>query len=236
VLLILWSAPRSRSTAFFRMMAERGDFTMAHGPFSYLAELGHADVAGRRLASARGLIAALRSLAGGTQVFVKETTGMPYPEVIADQQFLASDAQHTFLIRHPRETISSYYALEPDAGLHKIGFESQYEIFAEVPRLTRQEPVVVDSGDLITHPAATIRAYCERIGIVFRPEALTWAPSDRPEWEPSRRWHADVAASGGFTALPTRPSIDIDSHPVLSRYLDYHLPFYEELRERRLAV
>lgn len=46
MLLMLWSAPRSRSTAFFRMMAERGDFTVVHEPFSYLAEFGYADVAG----------------------------------------------------------------------------------------------------------------------------------------------------------------------------------------------
>jgi hypothetical protein len=32
--LMLWSSPRSRSTAFFRMMAERGDFTAVHEPFS----------------------------------------------------------------------------------------------------------------------------------------------------------------------------------------------------------
>jgi hypothetical protein len=36
---MLWSVPRSRSTAFFRMMAERGDFTVtarylaAHLPY-----------------------------------------------------------------------------------------------------------------------------------------------------------------------------------------------------------
>ena len=32
-----WSAPRSRSTAFFRMMIECGDFAGVHEPFSYLA-------------------------------------------------------------------------------------------------------------------------------------------------------------------------------------------------------
>jgi hypothetical protein len=38
--LMLWSAPRSRSTAFFRTMAERGDFTAVHEPFSYLVMYG----------------------------------------------------------------------------------------------------------------------------------------------------------------------------------------------------
>jgi len=39
--LMLWSVPRSRSTAFFRMMAERGDFSVVHEPFSYLVMDGH---------------------------------------------------------------------------------------------------------------------------------------------------------------------------------------------------
>ena len=137
---MLWSAPRSRSTAFFRMMAERGDFTMVYEPFSYLAEFGYADIAGERITSAAGLISALGSLAAVGHVFAKETTGRHYPEVLADRQFLATGALHTFLIRHPRETISSYHALDPGAGLHKIGFESQYEIFAEVCRLPAVSP------------------------------------------------------------------------------------------------
>ena len=32
----LWSAPRARSTAFFPSMAERGDLTVLHEPFSNL--------------------------------------------------------------------------------------------------------------------------------------------------------------------------------------------------------
>lgn len=96
--------------------------------------------------------------------------------------------------------------------------------------------MVVDSEDLVARPAATVKAYSERVGIVFRPEALTWQPADRPEWEPSRRWHADVAASTGFTSVAGRPGTDIAGHPVLSRYLAYHLPFYEELHARRLVL
>jgi hypothetical protein len=63
VLLMLWGTPRSRSTAFFRMMAERGDFTVVHEPFSYLAEFGYADVAGERVTSAG--MAAVQAVARG---------------------------------------------------------------------------------------------------------------------------------------------------------------------------
>jgi hypothetical protein len=234
VLLMLWGTPRSRSTAFFRMMAERGDFTVVHEPFSYLAEFGHADVAGEHATSAGDLIDVLGALARGGRVFAKETTGRRYPEVLADRQFLES-AWHTFLIRHPQETIASRHALDPDAGLDKIGCESQYEIFTEVCRLGQQIPVVIDSGDLVTRPAAIIRAYCSRVGIDFRPDALTWPSADLPEWQPSRRWHADAAASTGFARRPARPTVDVERDPALSGYLRHHLPFYEELHARRLT-
>jgi Sulfotransferase domain len=235
VLLMLWGTPRSRSTAFFRMMAERGDFTMVHEPFSYLAEFGHADVAGEYVTSAGDLIDALGALARRGRVFAKETTGRRYPEILADRQFLAEGARHTFLIRHPRETITSRHALDPGAGLDKIGFESQYEIFTEVCRLGHQVPVVIDSDDLITRPAAIIRAYCSRVGIDFRPDALTWLPADLPEWQPSRRWHGDAAASTGFARRPARHAVDVERDPTLSGYLRHHLPFYEELHARRLT-
>lgn len=99
-----------------------------------------------RSRSTADLIGALGSLARRGRVFAKETTGRRYPEVLADRQFLAEGARHTFLIRHPRETIASRYALDPGAGLEKFGFESQHEIFTEVRRLGRREPVVIDSG------------------------------------------------------------------------------------------
>ncbi|HEX4431508.1 MAG TPA: hypothetical protein VHZ96_19725 [Frankiaceae bacterium] len=165
---MLWSAPRSRSTAFFRMMAERGDFTVVHEPFSYLAELGYADVAGERITSAAGL-------------------------------------------------------------------ESQYEIFTEVSRLTGRAPVVIDSDDLITRPAAIVQAWCTRVGIDFRPGALTWPPADHPEWQPSRRWHAEAAASTGFARMSAWPTVDVERDPVLNAYLRHHLPFYERLHAQRLT-
>lgn len=232
---MLWGAPRSRSTAFFRMMAERGDFVMVHEPFSYLVESGYASIAGERITAAGDLIAALGALARSGRVFVKETTGRRYPEVLADQHFLTTGAVHTFLIRHPRETIISRHALDPAAGRDAYGFESLFEIFTAVRRLAGQVPTVIDAGDLLTRPAAIIQAYCSQTGIDFRPEALTWQPSDQPEWQPSRRWHAEVAASTGFTRTPARPAAPLERDPVLAGYLSYHLPFYKKLHARRLA-
>jgi hypothetical protein len=238
---MLWSAPRARSTAFFRMMIERGDFTGVHEPFSYLAEFGYAEAGGVRVTSAPELIAALSSAARVRPVFAKETTGRRYPEVLASPGFLAGDAVHTFLIRHPAETIRSYLAISPDAPLEKIGCESQYEVYGAVAQATGRAPVVIDSADLVRRPADTVWAYCAAAGIGFRPEALRWQPSDRPEWELSRAWHTDVAESSGFrppagggagAALRTGER----EHPAAAAYLAHHLPFYRRLPQPRLVV
>lgn len=44
----LWSAPRARSTAFFRSMAERGDLTVLHEPFCNIQDHGETDASGQR--------------------------------------------------------------------------------------------------------------------------------------------------------------------------------------------
>jgi Sulfotransferase domain len=236
-MLMLWGAPRSRSTAFYRMMIERGDFTGVFEPFSHVLAFGNVGIGGRQPATVPEVLAELRSLATTRQVFVKDTTDKRYPEVLADRRLLAEDAQHTFLIRHPRETIGSVLAVEArNPRIHAIGFEAQYEMYTKVRQLTGRDPLVVDAGDLMNRPADTIKAYCAHVGIDFRPHALSWQPSDRPEWQLFRHWHTDVAASSGLTEMPSHRSPDAGQHPALGTYLEYQLPFYQRLYQRRLVV
>ncbi|MFD1048968.1 sulfotransferase family protein, partial [Kibdelosporangium lantanae] len=145
-LLSLWSVPRSRSTAFFRVMGERGDFQVVHEPFSYLAEFGKCEIDGRTVTSQPALIDALRRLGRNRPVFFKDTTDEHYGGVLADDRFLTRDAVHTFLIRHPARTIASYHALNPRVRRHQIGFESLWEIYEAVLAATGRKPVVLD-GD-----------------------------------------------------------------------------------------
>ncbi|MBO0802795.1 MAG: sulfotransferase family protein [Nocardiopsaceae bacterium] len=237
--LMMWSAPRGRSTAFFRMMAERGDFTVVHEPFSYLMMHGHADVGGIRATSGPDVIRALLELPG--QVFAKETTGVRYPEFVTMPEFL-SGVTHTFLIRDPRETIPSYLRIEPDAAVERIGFELLHEIYTTVAERAGhvgRQPVVVDAADLARDPEGTVRAYCAAVGIPFVRDALSWEPAHRPEWQPSRRWHETVAASTGLGPVPPVPPLTPASAAVpnalAARYLRRHLPYYEALRARRLT-
>ena len=231
-LLVLWSAPRSRSTAFERMMAQRGDFDVLHEPFSHVADYGSTTVGGREVRSEPELLAALRTVPGPT--FLKDTTDFHYPAVLADAGFLRG-ATHTFLIRHPREAIASHYKLNPRLGRDEVGFAWLYEIFAAARAATGVVPVVIDSDDLVDRPAQTVQRYCERVGIPPRPEALSWQPGMAAGWQRSERWHRDTSGTTAFSPTRTEYESTVDNSPVLAGYLDHHLPYYERLREHRLT-
>jgi Sulfotransferase domain len=234
-ILTMWSVPRSRSTAFYRMMAERGDFATVHEPFSYLANNGQTEVDGEVVSDEASLLAAIRTLAGRRPVFTKDTTDERYPGLLADREFLRSDARHTFLIRHPRDTIASYHAINPRMRRHNLGFESLYEIYQRVAGLTGRPPVVMDGDDLVADPHRMVRAYCAAVGIPYLPQALAWRPGDRPDWQPSARWHEQAAASSGFTRTGARHRLDVESDSTLRGYLDHHLPYYQALHAARLV-
>ena len=237
-ILALWSAPRSRSTAFLRMMTERGDFTTVHEPFSHVQDFGEAAVEDRTVHSEAELISALRELAERSPVFFKDTTDFHYPGLLADSAFLR-DATHTFIIRHPAEAIASHLALNPELTRDEVGFARLAEIFDAVRATTGTTPAVIDSDDLLAHPHETVEAYCSLVGIPFLPDALNWQAGMRVEWERTSRWHASTSQTTGFAAsAPTadakpKPAAD---DPRVAEYVEYHLPFYEHLRAERLSI
>lgn len=234
--LALWSAPRSRSTAFARLMAERGDRVVVHEPFSQVVDFGEVKVGDRVAHTERDVLAALRAIAAEKPVFFKDTTDFHYPVLLADQAFLTA-ATHTFIIRHPAETIVSHHVLNPNLGRDEIGFAWLHEIFRAVRAATGTTPVVIDSDDLLDRPADTVRAYCSAVGIPFLPDALSWQPGMRTEWQGTGRWHESTSRTSGFTrgAGGARGAAEaVAANPVLRTYLDYHLPYYEQLRAAAL--
>jgi Sulfotransferase domain len=231
--LALWSAPRSRSTAFARMMAERGDRVVVHEPFSLVVDFGEVRVGDRVAHSERDVLAALRALAVRKPVFFKDTTDFHYPALLADEAFLSA-ATHTFIIRDPAEAIASHHALNPRLGRDEIGFARLFEIFDAVRAATGATPVVIDSGDLLERPAETVRAYCSAVGIPFRADALTWRPGMRSEWQSTSRWHESTSRSAGFTRGVGTGADAVAADPVLRAFRDYHQPDYEKLRAAAL--
>jgi len=115
-LLALWAMPRTVSTAFGRMMIERGDHLVIDEPWSRAYYFGPERRSDRypltfpesTYANVRaGVLAAGRS----TPVFVKDMAYHAAPGLTSDD---LSAMTHTFLIRDPRAALSSLHARWPD--------------------------------------------------------------------------------------------------------------------------
>ncbi|MEV8516346.1 hypothetical protein [Dactylosporangium sp. NPDC051484] len=233
--IVMWAVPRSRSTAFLRMIIERGDLDVVHEPFSNLAATGRFDLGEATATSIEELFELLldRARASERRLFVKETADYRYGALLADPR-LHTDLTNTFMIRDPAAVVGSHYAMNRTVERDEIGFERVYEIF-NVVRAAGAPTVVIDGDDLVADPPAVVARYCELTGLPFLPDALTWDQGARPEWARTEAWHRDVSRSSGFTAAANEHPIDPADAERVDALIAYHRPFYERLREHRIA-
>lgn len=238
-LIAMWAHPRAVSTAFLRMMIARGDVTVVHEPLVTLVDTGSValptgDNGSVTVADPVAVHAHLRDLGRDRYVFVKDTLEYRYQHLFDDPQRIA-DIVHTFIVRHPARAIPSHYAIKPTVTCPEIGYEHQWDLFELVRRTADRAPVVISAEALLRDSDRVVAAYCSAVGLPFRPDALRWAPEDRPEWQRTREWHLDVGDSSGFQ--PVRKSFEatVENHPTLRSYYEYHHPFYERLIEHAIS-
>jgi hypothetical protein len=236
--IFLWAHSRSASTAFVRMMIERGDVTVLHEPLLALTEEGSVEVpeSGGRTCTARSEQEFLDCLARARAVrpvFVKEVLDYRYRYLIEHPQAIAW-ITHTFLVRDPRQAISSHYAIKPTVTCPEIGYERLHEMFELARRACGAVPLVIRTEQLLGDPARVVAAYCQATGLPFLPGALTWHPADQPEWRRHRKWHLDAIASSGFRDGARSYPATVDNNAVLRSFYDHHYPFYERIVEHAI--
>lgn len=227
--IVMWAHSRSASTAFGRMMIERGDVAVVHEPLLALTEVGSVALPGGQVAtSAAELLGGLVELGERRHVFVKEVLDYDY-EYLPDHPGPLRAMTHTFLVRHPRPTIASHYAVKPHVTGPEIGYERLHELHELLRSITGREPLVLRAERLTGEPAKAVAEYCEHVGLPFLPRALRWRPGKRPEWRRTRRWHTDADRSTGFEDRGNSYPDTVDNNPTLKAFYDHHLPFYERL-------
>jgi hypothetical protein len=233
-LIALWAVPRSRSTAFARMLIERDDLAVVHEPFSNLAAVGHFDVDGERATTIGELFDLLVGLAGrgGRRVFFKETTDYPYDAILADSR-LYHEVTNTFMIRDPAAVIASHHAMNASVARDDIGFERLHTMVAAVRERIGRVPLVFDGDEVAAAPTRATVRFCAETGLPFRPEALNWQPGEQEAFARTRAWHRDVEASRGFTTEAGRYAVRVDNDPRLAALDAYHRPFYLRMRALR---
>ena len=233
--LLLWATPRTLSTAFERMMIERGDHAVWDEPFSVPYYFGP-DRRSARFALTEPDATVERVahgiLAHPGPLFVKD---MAYQALPGPDDELLTGARHTFLIRDPARALVSYARKWPDITEEEAGYRAQRELFDRVTRLRGTEPVVIDGEDLRADPPAFVSAWCDRVGLDPRSDALQWEPGMQPQWERWRDWYAGVARSTGFVPPEDGPPPRASERRIAD-LVDRCRPHYEALAVHRLTA
>ena len=243
-ILALWTHSRARSTAFGRMIYQRGDFCIKDEPFARYYYYSDERVSQRMGAVEAqtayrfaNILEHLVQTAENQPLFIKDHAF--YVAARADPAFIAH-FQNTFLVRHPAQSLPSLFDKMPDFTLQEAGYAELYQLFEFVKGTEGETPVVIDADDLVRSPEATIRAYCETVGIAFLPEALSWKPELPAElsanWWEGTNWHPHLEKSRGFKEGSNPNYVAVDENEHLKRSYEFCLPFYQKLYEYRLRI
>ena len=123
----------------------------------------------------------------------------------------------TFLIRHPRRSVPSYWRCcvppqnEITGFTHFMPNEAGYlelrvlfDYLLEQGIIERDQVVVVDADDMLDNPEPTIKDYCKRTGIQYTPDMLIWSDDDKAHcverFEKWAGWHDDAIESDKLRA------------------------------------
>jgi len=236
--IAMWSGPRNISTAMMRAWGNRGDTIVIDEPFyAYYLKVtgmehpGADEVIATGETDWRKIVTHLTGpIASGKRIFFqKQMTHHLLPEM--DREWLAA-VTNCFLIRDPREVISSYIKKREDPALEDLGFVQQAEIFDFVRTRTNAVPPVVDAKDVLQDPERTLRLLCEAIGVEFSRSMLSWSPGLRDTdgiW--AKYWYSEVAKTTSFQPYRARHyEVPENLRELFARCRDC----YEKLYQHRL--
>lgn len=236
--LAMWSGPRNISTAMMRSWGNRSDTVVSDEPLyaHYLKQTG-LDHPGREEVIAchetdwRKVVNWLTGpIPDGKSVFYqKHMSHHLLPDV--DRGWL-DNLTHCFLIRDPREMLTSLLEHLPQPRLEDTGLSQQVELVRHVRQITGRNPPIIDARDVLESPRQVIELLCHAVGVRFDEAMLAWPAGRRPTdgvW--AKYWYDAVERSTGFQ--PYRPKHE-PVPPAFQPLLDQCMDCYRELHARRL--
>ena len=235
----MWSGPRNISTALMRSWESRSDTFVIDEPFyAHYLSVTNVDHPGRdeiiqngetdQSVVSKGLISDVDDSC--SIYFQKHMTHHMIPSV--DREWM-KDVVNCFLIRDPKDMILSYIKVNSNLSMHLLGLEEQYELFEYVTKINGRAPPVVDSKDILMDPRKTLSLLCEKVGVIFSEEMLSWSKGVRDTdgiW--AKYWYKNVINSTGFNIYKEK---DDD---VPSKYLGLYnecIKIYNELAKYKIT-
>ena len=251
--IAMWACPRSRSTAITRAFEQLDDCVIYDEPLdgccfvNSIPDYNQVDYTPDYLS---------RHPDTHYSSIVKQLTGdLPEGKSFSFQKHMSnhllprfdkswlSKVKNIFLIRHPRETVISYYKARIASGFDweewesRVGWEEHYQLFRDVENLTQETPLVIDSSDLIKNPRTYLKALCFKLGVEFSEKMLEWEKEKTSilSWENTifETFSEKVINSTGFFQNYQEK---IDTPNILDPCINKCMPFYEKMSKYRLIV
>ena len=227
----LWSGPRNVSTALMYSFGQRNDARIIDEPlYGHYLRVSGADHPGRDEVMStmdtdgdRVMEKLLDRQHDRPILFMKQ---MAHHLVGLDFSFL-NKTINVLLIRNPVEMLPSLTIQLPDADIADTGLVTQCDLLERLENLG-QQPLILDSRELLRNPGAVLASLCERVDIPFDQDMLSWPRGARPEdgvW--ARHWYHNVHESTGFA--PYRPKTEpfpAGLEPLLKKCRPYYQRLY----------
>ncbi|WP_424096447.1 sulfotransferase family protein [Moorena producens] len=237
-IVVLWATPRSVSTPFERTFSQRPDTAIIDEPFLdvyYFSKWRRSNRFGdceqRQNYQPTQVLEEIKSkVEAAPLIFMKEMAyqGMPY----IDQGFLAS-VINTFIVRHPHEVMASWYRVNESPTNEEFGFDALKQMWQIVTEQLEQKPILVEANSFRRHPQKVLREYCQRIGVNFDPQMLSWNEEKWRECQPDEmesraKWYKTLDGSSGIVP-PTQEKVQI--RPEDAGMVEGAQKVYEELSD-----
>lgn len=238
--IAMWSGPRNISTALMRSWGNRPDTVVCDEPlYAHYLKVTGIDHPGRE--------EVMDSQNTDWKTVVETLTGeIPDGKPIYYQKHMAhhllenmdrdwiDSLDNAFLIRDPREMLTSLLRVTPNATVADTGLPQQWELFERLRKNCGSIPIVIDAKDVLTKPRELLSLLCDEAGVPFDEAMLSWPAGPRETdgvW--AKHWYAAVEKSTGF--LPYVPKPD----PVPATHESVHeecREYYDRLYAHRLKT
>ena len=203
--IAMWSGPRNISTAMMRSWGNRQDTFVCDEPLyaHYLLthgfdHPGREEILAQHETDWRKVAAWLTGpLPEGRTIFYqKQMAHHLLPHIERDW---LDQLTHCFLIREPREMLTSLLKKIDRPTLADTGLPQQIEIMEHCRSRDGVVPPIIDSKDVLSDPRGILKSLCRAVGVPFDEDMLHWNAGRRDTdgiW--AKYWYDAVEKSTGF--------------------------------------
>lgn len=228
--ICLWSGPRNVSTALMYAFRQHSSVCVIDEPLyaHYLHTTGVTHPGGEDVLAAQnndGNQVIHDVIMGACDLPILFVKNMAHHLVNLDLGFLDC-TRNIFLIRDPKQMLPSLINQIPEPTLRDTGLKRQCDLLEDLHQ-RGQQPIVLDSKELLLNPADILQQLCKHLGLSFSEEMLNWKAGPIPEdgvW--AKYWYHSVHTSTTFMEYKEKE----EPFPgFLNPLLDECQPYYQAL-------